>query len=1315
MPPGWAIGLPLSCAHDDQPADPGAIAQLGAQLDAWNDEDGGRAVLLVGPAWSDHAIWDPLLAALEPARPAGANFDLRRGADPAEVTAIAFHYTADLDDDGSGDVAGLAAQITSAVDRIVALTGRAQVILVAHSTPGTAARLAAARRRDAVKAVATLGTPHDGAAPDPLAVPGLADAVRAARAMGAVADPLGAVLARLDAALDGAAGAWTASACRPVPPGTPEGAAGFALGSALGGDLMAGLAAALGARVSAAAADPNRKAPTHLGLGARLALDLAPAPGEPEVDAGVRIDAGRIRLVADTPEPPRKPQAVHAHVATARPGGWLVGQAAGAGPRIRAATLDVEIAPAPGGGIAVIPELTLTDVVLGAARRDLRLGDDGLGPALSLLAEAFGDRLDPDVLAGLVSNPVATLTAQRDAMLDAVETALGGALARTLAGIPLELTLDRATWTLGLRTTADLALGEGVTLALDGGFSLATMRPTLQAALMVGAVTLTQRDGTLTLAADPWLPPLTVVPAPSPATLRDRLLPVLPRVALSAALSAGLGELLGVTGTLGALDSLLADPGARLRQLTSSDIQAILRAAAQAAGVDDTNGLHLPGDFVLRASGADPLRLDLSGTVDLGGGAPSLAVDLWLDVGADRRVSPGGSVTIDAALATGNWGRLATTFSVDASGVGLVLAPQGAAPITLLPRFSGFADLAAAATTSLLPHVLQAIVDELRPAVGPPDGVLGAVLAIATDLGIYADDAQGFEAPGRIAALAAMLQPGWLDNQLANPVGLATLATGLFGPPPLLQMPIGGAPVAAGDRISWTAPLPAPATGDVTVTVALGSPAVSVVVTGLAVGPLVIETAGVGYDGDFVLEVAVALDPGGDLAFLRPAAELGVDGDRVRAALLPLGSANRADVEVVLAPAPALTFDPEGALALLLEWGVPLVGKLALRAAGSAIDEALWTIGASRGPTARDVLEGAGLLQPGAPGGDPLLALPLPALDRIALGAVQALASGIEVPVTDTLRLAIVDDGAGRKGIRLVGHQELDAGDMTVSLSFGETIDPEWLEDPAAGVTLWLLETHPAALPTLAPGIQAIGLGALLGKKDDAPLIDTALAIGKAGGMVFFALDLVDPTGAPHVAVSQLGGALDLRDAQINIASSDGDGFIQKLLPPELQAPFQLAVSARAGRGLELFGGIGSTPGMIELDLPARPGPGRDRPDRRGVRQRRARRLLVRADRGDLGRRPPGPRGRCGAAGRACASTWARGRRASASRRPTRSGLSIDTPTRHASAASCSSTRSTAATSAPSRSRSRRSSRSSLSGSSPRRTRTARPASRCCC
>src|SRR5262249_28366337 len=148
------------------------------------------------------------------------------------------------------------------------------------------------------------------------------------------------------------------------------------------------------------------------------------------------------------------------------------------------------------------------------------------------------------------------------------------------------------------------------------------------------------------------------------------------------------------------------------------------------------------------------------------------------------------------------------------------------------------------------------------------------------------------------------------------------------GPAPLLQMPIGGDPVAVGDRVSWTVPLPAPATGSLKVTVALGTLAVLLEVDGVDVGPLVVDTARVGYDADLVLELALALAPDGELAFLTPSAELGVANERVTASLLPLGAAQRSEVAFEFAPSPGVTFTPDGALALLTDWGVPLVALL---------------------------------------------------------------------------------------------------------------------------------------------------------------------------------------------------------------------------------------------------------------------------------------------------------------------------------------------------------------------------------------------------
>ncbi|MFN8204007.1 MAG: DUF6603 domain-containing protein [Solirubrobacteraceae bacterium] len=1218
--PGWAQGPVLTAPHDALPRDARAIAAIAAQLDAWADEDGGRAVLLVGPAWTDHTAWDDLLAAVEPGRPAGAHVDLRAAgstnAAVAALTTVATHYTADLADDGSGDLDGLTRQIAAVAERIAALTGRSRVVLVAHSTAGVAARIAGGARPDLVRGVVTLGTPHVGGAPAPLSDPRLAEAVRAARALGggALAGTItGAVLERLDAGLDGLAGSYPAAAFAPAPDGTSEPLAALALGSAAGGDLVATLARHLATRLQdAVAAIPPADAPTHLGLGLRARLAVAGgAADDPALDLGLRVDATRVRFApAGAPEPARPRQAVTVSALARRRAGWLAGAATGPGPRVRAAEREVVIAP----GAAVAPDLRLYDVVLGgAARHDVALADPDVGAALDALLAALGPpaagtphaalvdlataagvvrstaggtlRADTAGLAALAAGPAARLRARRGALLDALAAAAGGALAAP-AGLPLAVTYDRTTDELRMRTAAPLPFGDGVAAALDARLGLPALIPAVDAQLRVGAVTLTADPaaGTVAVSAPPWLaPPLTILPAPAPAQLRATLEPLLPRVALSAGVSAVLGALLQERGSVKALDPLLADPGAFLVALDGTEVHALLQAAARAVGADDSQGLPLPGGFVIAASGAPDIRLELRGTLDLDAAGDELRLGVALDIAPDRSVEAGGDVTVDVGL-PGTWGRLAARFALTSTGVELAVTPDGAPPITLLPHFSGFGSLVQAGATALLPHLLQAIVDELRPAAGAPAGLLAATLDLAEGLGIYADDAQGFEAPARVQRLAAMLAPGWLEAQVTDPTALAQLVADVARP---LLPAAAGAIARSADRLTWTLNLPAATGGQVTAEVRLGAPARVVVgLTAFDAGPLVIETARLGFDGALAFDVAVRLDPDGELAFLTPTAELGADTTgRLTAGLLPLGAARRADLELVLAPAPALTATGDGILGLIVDWGLPLVAMLGLRAAEDVLEDALWT----NGPTARDVLDGSGLVVAGS--SPPQLARPLPPLDAVALGALQALATGITVGLGDTLDVAIVDDGAGRKGIRLTGHAEIDTETLDVSVRFGEA---DWLDDADRGVTLWLL--RPAAgLPPVAldPGLDLIGVGAMLSAGAGAPdatdkeaLLKGPLTIGSAGALVFLRLDLLDAAGAPDVTVSDLGAAIDLRDARIALDSDDGDSIVQKLLPKELAAGFDVAVEARQGRDVELHGGIGPTPGAIELTFP---------------------------------------------------------------------------------------------------------------------------------
>ncbi|WP_437494023.1 alpha/beta fold hydrolase [Sorangium sp. So ce1014] len=1210
--PGWRHGIVLASPHAAQPRDPAAIAQIVDQLDAWADP-AGRAVLLLGPAFSGRSIWDDLLAAAEPNPARIAHFDLRQ-ADPraamiAAVTSVATHYTLDLDDDGRGDAGALADQIAAVVDRVLALTGRTQVLLVAHSTAGVAARVFAARRPELVRGVVTLGTPHAGGALAPLLDAELAEAVRAARALGGGAPSaaeLAAALERLDASLAGVEGALAAAAFAGAPAGIVDSVPGFALGSALGGDLVAALAASLATRLSAAAGDPARRAPTDVGLGVRVRLPFPLSPdGALAAEASLRLDAGRVRLVAGAPEPARAPCAALVQVDLARPGGWIVGESAGVGPRIRSAELAVAVV-ATAGAVSAVPKLVFRDVALGgAARQDVRLDDPRAAAALAAICEEMampanrspeeavialaaavgiveldeaGDpHPDAAAIGRLASAPVATVAARGDALLDALAGIVGGALEVPLASLPLTLSFDRATRRIHLRTTAEVTLSEGIAAEVEARIDAARLEFELDAALSIGAVRLAfaAADGTFTLSAPPWLAPLVLYPAPPPQALRRALAPVLPRFALSSALSVLLGALLETGGVVLPLDALFADPGAALAHLSGDELQALLESLSLALRGTAAPGLALPGGLLLSASGSTSLRLALAGSLGLGGGNTLVpGVTLEIDA-AQRTVAVAAALTIDLTL-PGTFGRTAIAFSAGPAGVGLVVTPAGSAPITLLPHFSGFGALVAAGTSTLLPHLLQAIVDELLPGGTSPQGVLRAALALATALEIYADDGDGFEAPARAAKLASMVQPGFFE-QLASPGDLAGLLAGLFGPPPLLQPPLGSI-ARDGDRMVWVARLP----GGANLRVELGwsgsgVPQIAVGVAALDLGPLVIEEIEGGYDGALVFALSLRLDPGADFAFLAPVFQLGVVGDRLSIELLPLGEAGRSQVALAFAPAPSLTFTEAGAFALLEKWGVPLVATLLLRALDAQLGEQLW----SNGPTARGILEGAGLIRAGSNA----LAAPLPPAVDLVLGAAQALASGASIDITDTLELSVVNE-AGRTGLVLRGYQDIVGEDLTATLHFG---DADWLtEADGGGAALRLIRSAPGQAPPIAvaPGLAMVGLGVTVARTDGDPLVRGAVEVGAVGGLVFLDLELLDENGDPAVTVSRVGAALELDDARIVLSSDDGDGFIQQILPPELQAPFSLTVVAREGRALEVHGGIGNKPGEIELTFP---------------------------------------------------------------------------------------------------------------------------------
>ena len=383
--PHWTTGTPLSSPHHRLPQDPLAINQIKSQITTW----GNNAVLLIGPAFGSHTDWQGLITA---AGATTANLNLRvPGVDPTTidlggVTTPVTYYTADLKDDGSGNLASLIGQIAHVVARIRQLNGSQPVILVAHSTAGVPAREFTFANPTLVQGLITLGTPHQGAPLPFLTDAGAADAVRFLQPLlpsAAGNDTIAQALGRLVQAIDGyqpPASAGQLPVAAPYPAGSfnfsgathidTGGPPALALVSALGGSLAATVQNLLTTLAGVAAApNPAPPAPTHVGLGVRTRLDFsAPLSGEVQVDSYVRVDAFRARLVAGAADPPQAPQALHVRARLSRPDDWLLGAAspfAGLGVppidvRVRWAELGADILPA-SSGLRVTPVVQLYD------------------------------------------------------------------------------------------------------------------------------------------------------------------------------------------------------------------------------------------------------------------------------------------------------------------------------------------------------------------------------------------------------------------------------------------------------------------------------------------------------------------------------------------------------------------------------------------------------------------------------------------------------------------------------------------------------------------------------------------------------------------------------------------------------------------------------------------------------------------------------------------------------------------------------------------------------------------------------------------
>ena len=1097
----WTRGTPIAAAHLRQPADPSAIAQITAQIAAWNPS--AKVVLLLGPAFSDHTIWNELLASLAVA--VEPNFDLRLvGLDPQTidlngVTDAADVYTCDL---AAADLAGVTAQLGRVVARIAELRPSVPVTLVAHSTAGLAARAFAAANPGAVRGLITLGTPHLAGSLLPVLDADVATAVRTVAELTPAlpAGPLRDALDEIGAALDGRLAGFSAEAFQ-VPASAPPDTAGVPALAIAGGveqSLFAQVKQALRdlATVSAATARP---APTHLAFGVRAHLDFG-EDGEVHTDVALRCDAARIALQASAPEPPRPARGFGLKISLARPGDWLAGSAASP-TRVRWAELGVTTTALSASSLAPFVRLhgaalastTLGVVDLAHPQAQALLGEvfraistlaNKAGPALAAILNGLGalglTAADPHGGVALSLDAFRALTTDHAGYLG---PRMGAVLAQApvLRG-PFQLSAEGGA--VGVRVDA-LAFSELARASVDARVSLATLQPSLDLVLTVGSATLrfAQSTGRLTLEAAPWIEPLALIPSPGAPAIKAAFERAIPRLLLSAAASAAIEAALGTELGIGPLAALLEDPGAFLvsasalgngQFLDVARITELFKTIADLRGVVAAPELALPGGLQLGAtgsgSGSEPVEIAISTATPIGG-----VLDLALAARIDgaRHVTPAGSATLNVPL-PGSWPSLTIAFGVDPSGVSLILTPQiepPIAPIRLLPTFSGLGALLGSAE-ALLPAALDKLVDAVGPSALRDDALeLAQAFGLFDPAGLFSAHADAWRSltSGDWAGTLSMGVQTAAAAALAKVLGHAAGVT-VSGRTAVIQVGTDFRAVLGWDD--------GPSLSLATTALKAGQGALtSDIALGFAAGkPLANVTLGLHLQSSLGIDVT-------------PALKMSYDGTAFGVSLLPLGTVNEDALAVELAPAVAVHHAPDFATALARDWILPLASQLVVRAVKPRFAAPVWT----GGPTLQDLLAHAGVV---TATGD--LVTPLPDAAALVRQLIAAVAAEAEVDIAGA-KLKFVSDAIGT-GLSLRGAIDVPLASLQLQVRF----EHPSLATAHPGVTVYVFDPSGA----FAPSLSIAGLGAFFEGPGGDPLVNSSgFRLQAAGGTLFFELD----------------------------------------------------------------------------------------------------------------------------------------------------------------------------------------------------------------
>ena len=1192
---GWSSGgAALDQAPQALPGDTAAIAQIQMALGALPTS---TPVLCISAAFGSAGDWQPLIGS--PPGPASA-FDFRQagvppaGVDLTGVTSTGRFYTCDLADDGSGDTASLALQVTRALGQVAALHGGAPIAVVAHSTSALAALTAIqAAPAGTANALIALGAPLAGSPLTALTDPAVSDAVRlvAGLAPSGVPDaPLAGAIAHLLTALDGyeppaSAGGTPvpapyplASFAAPQSLDLPAGVTGTAIAARLGGDLLASLWTAL--QAAAAALTPPTAEPTHAGVGARIRLASGGAPAGTVVDASVRLDVGHVALGSSAPSTPPVPT-LRLLTTLTGDGGWLVGGPAagavsGSGGRVRWAEFGIDVTPPPTTGAApgAVPRLLLHDAALRApARATVALADadaGGLlgevlraastpapplgGPVASVLAALGalgiavpdghgGIGVAADALAALQADAVAfaepRLAAALDTGIFGLSGPAGGPWATTPGAFPLDLEISAGPWTIRLATpTAGLDLG-GVILTADVSTPVPALTPAISASLQAGRLraSITRPAGgtpTVTLNAPPWVSDVALVPAAS--DLGSTALELIPRLALSSAASAVLDALVGPTINVGPIDGLLAGFGQWVNQPGALGAGGggfdATRIAGLLSAVGTAAGLTPgPGGSGITLPGG--LVLTATGGDPLVVSLQATGIGGVLDIAAGLSIDRLGHVTPDGTA----------TIHVTLPGAtwasATIVAGAGAAGLSLAVTPGSGTPITLLPTVSGVESILSGLGGALLPALldaalpelqGSP--LATPVLALTSSLGL-SDPTGNFA--GHAATWAQVGQPGWFAGLRSSLPGAALDAVADLVNGPFATAGLSAAHPSGAAAVTISLNLPG-AGGAFTFAAGwdTAGPLIALGMTDFApAGSPIVASSSLGFaGGQLACSLTAGVAPLADLPIdFQPAVAIAFDTSHgLSASILPFGVPGAADLAIVLAPTPGLQPTVPNLTRLVTQWLLPAVTDAALSAFDAELSAPLWNGGSS----AEQLLKTAGILQDrsGARAGQPALEL-IPDLDlsTLPLRALQA-ASGLEVPAGPDLTVSLVTDPAPPTD-RLGLRLKGYIDIPTGSLDVRALFGgPNGQPGADSGITLHLVDVTNPSAPKLLPSLHVVGLGVGLLGPDGGPLVDTsAFTLGGVEGYLFFDVDFV-----PGLSVSNPGAGVELSNLGIPLA-----------------------------------------------------------------------------------------------------------------------------------------------------------------------------------